>query len=247
MRKILEVFFVIIFILIFCAPVFSLDTESSKENSWRERFFILTSVGTSALDSGTTNSLTEAINIGDVNALTGLGEHFLNAPRGGFAFYKGRESQWSHLNTTLPYGRFIPYSDDIRFNLEMLYRTAVWESGIGLAVQQSAVSGPDYFANPNCLAFIPYVRGSFGPLKVDGQLIHHFGSSVAYSPLASINNKVIGFGAYGRIVYATEPAYWGASIALSQGVDGTLFKERMKPALIFESNINQSGRLSRPS
>jgi hypothetical protein len=69
----------------------------------------------------------------------------------------------------------------------------------------------------------PYIKATFGPLYVEGEVSYWFGKNVAYeAPLAGTPDQDLSaWGAYLKAKMNAGPAYFGALFAYSQGDDGS--------------------------
>ena len=77
----------------------------------------------------------------------------------------------------------------------------------------------------------PYMKGTFGPVYVEGELIYFFGNAREYDVAPAAGNRVAtGWGGYALAKVNVGPAYFGASIGYSTGDDpDTLDKDESGP------------------
>jgi len=94
----------------------------------------------------------------------------------------------------------------------------------------------------------PYLKATFGPVYVEGEVIYLFGKAMAYeAPATTADVDAAGWGAYVKAKMNMGPAYFGAQVGFSSGDDPTTADKNEQgpnssvswsPALIFgEANV----------
>lgn len=121
-------------------------------------------------------------------------------------------------------------SDYDKYNLYGIYKTKNLEVG-GLVQKyvlnmnenkvncSAAVSTIPFNANFNL--WIPYVKATFGPLYVEGEILYVQGAYLDYKDPAQADIDVKNFDWYLKAKYTMGPAYLGGMVAVVQGDDPT--------------------------
>ncbi len=155
---------------------------------------------------------------------------------------KFQEKEWSSYTLT---GTMSSTDYDVT-QYGVIYKGSSWDAGIAGAFYNdktgnttTAPTADNYYRRHR---WVPYFRGTFGPVFFEAEVNYWTGDYITYNPAGFINVSLGGWSWYGKAQYTIGPAYIGAQYAYVQGDDGATKDKyeggypsgrEYKPCLIF--------------